>query len=457
MLVCFTYDGVTYEKSVPVEMKEFNEANLISVTQLSGDEAEVWNIPSATPASALPLAKTTEIVVGRMVTVEGKEELKTSRLDAEIEWRVSESGYNPANTEEQSFTVFGDVKLPDYVTNTENVSLRVQALVHVRELATTGKKAARPTFSVLDGEQIGNRTTVTVPYGTKIVLASATDEAEIYYMVDRRPDENRGVPKDAEHRYKSPIEITAKTTTIYAVAAKHGFIDSDCSECTIKLVRAETVDPDDPDAPLPDDVTDEDREQIGGKVPDGLWAAVQMEADEKDGFAYTGKAIKPSVHVYDHTMLLKEKTDYTLAYSNNINAGSAKGSAKPPTITVTGKGNYEGKALVHFTIKPQSIEDDAVLMDESVAVAYNGKAQKPNPTLTWNGKKLSKNKDYTYTDVSYTEPGVYKITVEGTVIIRERGRWIMRFMRAGLPFQNSFSPKLQTRSIREQRYDPPLR
>lgn len=414
LLVCFTYDGVTYEESVPVEMKEFNEADLISVTQLNGDEAEVWNVPNGTPASALPLAKTTEIVVGRKITVDGVEEVKMSRLEAEIEWRVSESGYDSANTEEQSFTVFGDVKLPDYVTNSNNVSRRVQALVHVRELAASGKKTARPTFSVLDGEQIGNQTTVTVPYGTKIVLASATDEAEIYYMVDRRPDENRGVPKDAEHRYKSPIEITAKTTTIYAVAAKHGFIDSDCSECTIKLVRAEAVDPDDPDAPLPDDVTDEDREQIGGKVPDGLWAAVQMEADEKDGFAYTGKAIKPSVHVYDRTMLLKEKTDYTLAYSNNINAGSAKGSAKPPTITVTGKGNYEGKALVHFTIKPQSIEDDAVLMDESVAVAYNGKAQKPNPTLTWNGKKLSKNKDYTYTDVSYTEAGVYKITVEGT-------------------------------------------
>lgn len=414
LLVCFTYDGMTYEESVPVEMKEFNEADLISVTPLSGDEAEVWNVPNGTPASSLPLAKTTEIVVGRTVTVDGKDELKTSRLEAEIEWRVSESGYDSANTEEQSFTVFGDVTLPDYVTNSKPVSLRVQTLVHVRELAASGKKTARPTFSVLDGGQIGNQTTVTVPYGTKIVLASATDEAEIYYMVDRRPDENRGVPKDEEHKYKSPIEITAKTTTIYAVAAKHGFIDSDCSECTIKLVRAEAVDPEDPDAPLPDDVTDEDREQIGGKVPDGLWAAVQMEADEKDGFAYTGKAVKPSVHVYDRTMLLKEKTDYTLAYSNNINAGSAKGSAKPPTITVTGKGNYEGKALVYFTIKPQSIEDDAVLMDESVAVAYNGKAQKPNPALTWNGKKLTKNKDYTYTDVSYTEAGVYKITVEGT-------------------------------------------
>lgn len=416
LVISYTYEGVTYKETIQVEMKEFDEADLISVTPLSGDDAEVWNVPNGTPASSLPLAQTTEILVGRKVLVAGQEELKTAKLDAKIDWHALESGYDPANTEAQEFTVFGDVVLdPNRVKNPNNVSLRVQAEVHVRELAFSGKKTVRPSFSVLDGQQVGNNTTVTLPYGSKIVIETLTDEADIYYMIDRRPDENRGVPQDEEHKYSSPIEITAKTTTIYAIAAKAGYNDSDCSECTIKLVQAQEIDPDDPDAPLPDDVTDEDREQIGGKVPDGLWAVVQMDAEEKKegGFAYTGKAIKPAVRVYDRTMLLTEKTDYTLAYSNNINAGSAKGTAKPPTITVTGKGNYEGKAVVNFTIKPQDIKDDSVFMDEYVAVAYNKKAQKPNPSLTWNGKKLSKNKDYTYPDVSYTEPGIYKVTVEG--------------------------------------------
>ena len=312
--------------------------------------------------------------------------------------------------------VAGTVRLPEYVDNPDNVSLVVEAKVHVREQNSTGKRAERPVFSVLDGAEIANKTAVEVPYGSKIILTTPTEGADIYYMVDRRPDEERGIPHDAEHQYKSPIEITAKTTTIYAVAASYGYEDSECSECTIKLIQADPFDPDDPDAtPLPDDVTDEDKEQIGGKVPDGLWAVVQMDADEKKegGFAYTGKAIKPDVHVYDRTMLLTEKTDYTLAYSNNINAGSAKGSSKPPTITVTGKGNYEGKAVVYFTIKPQDIKDDSVFMDEYVAVAYNGKAQKPNLSLTWNGKKLTRNKDYTYANESYTEPGTHSITVEG--------------------------------------------
>lgn len=416
LVISYTYEDVTYKETVPVEMEEFDKADLISVTPLSGEDTEVWNVPNGTPASALPLAKTTEILIGRKVLVEGKEELKTAKLDAEIEWHGAESSYDPADTEAQEFTVFGDVVLPDYVKNPNNVSRRVQAEVHVREQNISGKKTVRPSFSVLGGGQIGNNTAVELPYGTKIVIGTLTDEAEIYYMVDRRPDENRGVPQDLEHRYTGPIEITSKTTTIYAIAVKHGYDDSDCSECTIKLVQAEYFDPDDPDAPLPDDVTDEDRAQIGGKVPDGLWAVVQMDEDEKKegGFAYTGTAIKPAVHVYDRTMLLTEKTDYTIAYSNNINVGYANGSAKPPTITVTGRGNYEGKAVVYFTIRPQSIEDDAVFMDEYVAVAYNKKAQKPNPSLTWNGKKLAKNRDYTYADVSYTEPGTYKITVKGT-------------------------------------------
>lgn len=416
LVISYTYDGTVYKDTIEVTMKEFDEADLIEVTPLSGDNADIWNVPNGTSAAGLPLPETTEITVGREVVVEGNKVLKTSRRDAEIDWNLTEINYIPGDTQAQEFTVAGTVVLPDGVHNPDGVSLRVETTVHVREAASSGKKMARPKFSVLGGKDIGNRVSAEVPYGTKIEISpiAETENVVIYYMIDRRPDEERGIPHDEAHRYKSPIEVTAKTTTIYAVATKSGYDDSDSSECIIKLVEAQAIDPDDPNAgPLPDDVTDEDREQIGGSVPDGLWAVVQKEADEADGFAYTGQAIKPAVHVYDRTMLLTEKQDYTLAYSNNVNAGSAKGSAKPPTVTVTGKGNYEGKAVVYFTIKPQDINDDSVLVDEYMAAAYNGRAQKPNPALTWNGKRLSKNRDYSYTDTSYTEPGLYQFNVTG--------------------------------------------
>lgn len=412
LVVSYGYEGKEYKQEIPVTMEEFASAKLVEVTPLSADEAEVWNVPSGTPASSMPLAKTIEIVV------KGEKSGKISKVDAQINWNMAETGYNPDNMAKQDFTVYGEVVLPDYVKNDDGVSLRIEARVHVRELAVSGKRAARPTFSVLDGEQIKNATAVTVPYGSKIVIASPTEEAEIYYMLDRRPDAERGIPHDDEHRYRSPLEITAKTTTIYAIAAKDEYDDSECSECTIKLIPEEPTvpdDPDDPDDPIPDDVTDKDKEEVGDKIPDGLWVAIQTEDEsEKSGFAYTGKAIKPEIHVYDHTRLLTERKDYTLSYKNNINA-KEKGAANCPSITVTGRGNYEGKMVVNFTIKPKNISDDDVMMNEYVAVAHTGKAQKPVISLAWNGKKLSNNKDFT-TDaaVSYTDPGSYSIRVTGT-------------------------------------------
>ena len=58
---------------------------------------------------------------------------------------------------------------------------------------------------------------------------------------------------------------------------------------------------------------------------------------------YNGKAHTPSVTVYDRGTVLGKDTDYTITYSNNINAGTA-------TITVNGKGNYSGSAVKTFSI-----------------------------------------------------------------------------------------------------------
>ncbi|MDE7266802.1 MAG: RICIN domain-containing protein [Lachnospiraceae bacterium] len=149
-----------------------------------------------------------------------------------------------------------------------------------------------------------------------------------------------------------------------------------------------------------------------GKIPEGLWLA-----GIANGYSYTGKAIKPEVRVYDHKTLLKEKKDYTLSYKNNTNAGNAD-SLKPPTITVTGKGNYKGKETQSFTISPKSLEDEDITAD-NIVLKENGKVQKPVPTITWNNKKLAKKKDYTISylneaaDGAYMKTGTYSIRVKG--------------------------------------------
>ena len=47
---------------------------------------------------------------------------------------------------------------------------------------------------------------------------------------------------------------------------------------------------------------------------------------------------------YNESKLI-EGTDYTVSYSNNINAGTA-------TVIITGKGSYSGEKILTFTILP---------------------------------------------------------------------------------------------------------
>lgn len=61
---------------------------------------------------------------------------------------------------------------------------------------------------------------------------------------------------------------------------------------------------------------------------------------------YTGSPLTPAVEVKDGSSVLVKDVDYTVAYSNNTNAGTA-------TVTITGVGdNYDGVTTTTFTIDP---------------------------------------------------------------------------------------------------------
>lgn len=59
---------------------------------------------------------------------------------------------------------------------------------------------------------------------------------------------------------------------------------------------------------------------------------------------YNGSAQTQKITVKANGTTLKEGTDYTVSYSNNVNPGTA-------TVTISGKGNYEGSLQRSFTIK----------------------------------------------------------------------------------------------------------
>ncbi|MBQ6860531.1 MAG: InlB B-repeat-containing protein, partial [Clostridia bacterium] len=86
---------------------------------------------------------------------------------------------------------------------------------------------------------------------------------------------------------------------------------------------------------------------------------------------YTGSAIEPKPEITGFGKILVEGTDYTLAYSNNLNVGTA-------TITITGKGNYAGTATTTFNIVASAMEYDAI----GYTGTYDGSAHAPTINVT---------------------------------------------------------------------------
>ena len=141
-------------------------------------------------------------------------------------------------------------------------------------------------------------------------------------------------------------------------------------------------------------------------VKEGLWTAwapnsgLTLGSDKKYHIAYTGKALKPTIRVYDGKTLLKEKTDYTVVYQNNTNAGSA-------SVTIKGKGNYSESIPVEFIIDAIDIAT-LDIADLYAAVASNNTKQIAlKPIVKFNGKTLKAKKDYT---VAYENPSTDGVT-----------------------------------------------
>jgi hypothetical protein len=106
-------------------------------------------------------------------------------------------------------------------------------------------------------------------------------------------------------------------------------------------------------------------------------------------YTYTGNAITPKVVVTCNGNILAEGTDYSIKYTNNVNA-SAKSRAK---ITVTGKNNLSGTKTLWFDIKPKNIGDEDVITG-NIIVSPGSKAV---PVLIYNNEVLT-SKSYSVSD-----------------------------------------------------------
>lgn len=124
---------------------------------------------------------------------------------------------------------------------------------------------------------------------------------------------------------------------------------------------------------------------------------------------YTGGGVTPDVDLkfqnqeqeIDNQLVLNK--DYQLTYSSNVAVGTA-------TVTITGIGNYQGSIESEFDILgPMNLADVAKIPVQQ----YTGNAVFPKPEISFAGKKLTENSDYTLEYADNVERGTATITITG--------------------------------------------
>ena len=141
---------------------------------------------------------------------------------------------------------------------------------------------------------------------------------------------------------------------------------------------------------------------------------------------YNGNELKPSVSLTYKYKTLKKGTDYTVSYSNNINAGTA-------IVTITGIGSYEGTASTTFQIKPRSLRE--ITARKISTQEYTGQEITPKLNLTYKGKILTENVDYVAVYSNNIEPGNGVVNIQGKGNFTEQRELVFSIQRKNKPVE----------------------
>lgn len=146
--------------------------------------------------------------------------------------------------------------------------------------------------------------------------------------------------------------------------------------------------------------------------------------DLLESYFYTGSEIKPPLRVYYSrgssevalSTQLKLNTDYKLTYENNKQVGLA-------TITIQGKGKYNGTIIKNFEIKQYDFnsEDGNLRISSEPVVSYMKGGCKPEVKVQYYGNTLTEGTDYTLKYSNISEAGNTKD--QPTIIITGQGNY----------------------------------
>lgn len=123
-------------------------------------------------------------------------------------------------------------------------------------------------------------------------------------------------------------------------------------------------------------------------------------------YEYSGSAYTPTPTVTLNKQTLTKGTDYTVEYSNNIDAGTG-------IVTITGRGSYSGSTGASFTIVAKSL-NSAVVTLKSSSYTYAGASTKAQVASVKLGEtSLVLNADYSISYTNNSSVGTATLTING--------------------------------------------
>ncbi len=219
---------------------------------------------------------------------------------------------------------------------TVNTALAVQSLeITVRD--RTGNEYKK-TVS-LTNDALGSISELQMYSGTMEITNRRLSSGSKYPLTLKAKLDNGNVIEINDNKLVEWKQITAQGNA--EITEENGISYLDVSEDTQGMVTGRYL------------ISDLGSISVSASFGNGAGTIVDLDnintiCNIKNTYYYTGKAITPDFDLYYNGNKLIKDTDYTVVWSNNIEAG---GESSPASLTVTGQGNYKGSKTFNFNIE----------------------------------------------------------------------------------------------------------
>ncbi len=412
--VTFTYqaEGATeFTETVPTAVGTHTvKASVAAAKQYKAGEATNTFIISAKAVTAAMIADIADQTysgtpITPTLTVKDGETTLTLNTDYSVAYE------NNVNVGSATATITGKGNYTGTASKTFTIGKAAAAITKapaaIDGLVYSGEAQALVEAGTVSAGTMVYSTTLTGTFSETIPTGTNAGTYTVYYMVNGNDNYN-GI--DASETNKVSVTIAKAAITEVTLEETSFTYTGSEQTATVSSVKAGEL-----------TLTATDYDVSGNKGTDKGTYTVTVTAKETSNFSgsktadftigaksvtsamiadiadqtYTGAAITPTLTVTDGETTLTLNTDYTVAYSDNTNVGTA-------TAIITGKGNYQGTTNKTFTITAKSIATGyTVSVDATQTYIYTGSEIKPTVMVTPadGGTALTLDTDYT---VSYS-------------------------------------------------------